>query len=146
MSSTVLVLASGTNFVIVQFLDIADRVVILNQGGEATVETDISKVMQHEEVRKIVDAMENSSVSSTDEGSTASKLAPTTQDSLRQVEEKAAERQPVGNTTIYRFYARSFKALQLLAYVMGTLVTAFGEVFSGQFALARKDASETYSN
>lgn len=114
-----------------QFLDIANRVIILNRRGEATVESDISKVMQHEEVKKIVDAMENSSVESSESERPIPKAAPTAQEGPPKMEEETDLRRQLGDATIYRFYARSFKAIRLFGFVSGTILTSFAEVFTG---------------
>lgn len=107
---------------------------ILNRKGEATVETDISKVMQHDEVRKIVDAMENSSVASGEAELPSSRAAPAAQLTPPTVDEETDLRRQMGDATIYRFYARSFKAVRLLVFVLGTALTSFAEVFTGLIA------------
>lgn len=107
---------------------------ILNRQGGATVETDIAKVMQHEEVRKIVDAMENSSVDSSEAELPTLRAAPAAELNPRNVDEEIDLRRQMGDATIYRFYARSFRAARLFIFVLGTTLTSFAEVFTGLMA------------
>mgnify|MGYP005989014605 CR=1 FL=1 len=119
-----------TLIAIVQFLSAADRIIIVGEHGDITTRTDVTDFVLTEDVQAFCNEITEPDEGEEDEESDgdifefrAPQPAVMDNDIVRQK----------GDFTIYSFYARTFQAFEGICWFLFMVLTAAGEVFSGEY-------------
>lgn len=127
----------GSNFAIaVQFLDMADRIVIIDSQGKVKTASSVDEVIHDDKAKRIINEIGSKPVSRTTTHRT--RRLPTNTPIKPSIAAEDLVRQK-GDSTIYLFYFRTFKRFQFFLCVFLKLITTALENFSGELSRLRLD-------